>query len=109
MIQSVLLFLAAYLLTNLLEIVPFSLLIKKPFIQKLLALFLINLITLPLLWITLPFFYQQYLVAFIIAEALVVLGETVLIKLLLDQTTFTSLKIAVIINVISAAVGFILF
>ena len=109
MIQTVFSFVTAYLLTNLLEIVPFSLLIKKPFDQKLLALLLINSITLPLLWITLPFFYQQYIVAFIIAEALVVFGETVLIKLLLDQTTFTSFKVAVIINVISAAVGFIFF
>jgi len=109
MVQTVFFFLAAYLLTSLLEIVPFSLLIKKPFDQKLLALLLINSITLPLLWIILPFFYQQYIVAFIIAEAFVVLGETVLIKLLLDQTSFTSLKVAVIINVISAAVGFIFF
>jgi len=109
MIQTVFFFVAAYFFTNLLEIAPFALLIKKPFVHKLLALLLINSITLPLLWLILPFFYQQYFVAFIIAEFLVVLAETVLIKRLLDQTTFASFKAAMIINAFSAAIGFIFF
>ena len=109
MIQTFFFFLAAYLLTTLLEIVPFSLLIKKAFAQKLLALLLINSITLPLLWLALPFFYQHYFAAFVVAELLVVLAETALIRILLDQTIFTSLKVAVIINVLSAAIGFIFF
>ena len=107
MIQIVFQFLAAYLLTNFLEIVPFSLLIKKPFTHKLLALLFINSITLPLLWLALPFFYQHYFAAFIVAEFLVVLAETVLIRWFLNQPILASLKVAVIINAFSAAVGFI--
>ena len=102
-------FLAAYLLTNLLEIAPFSLLLKKTFKSKISALLLINLITLPLLWLVLPFFYQHYLVAFLIAEALVVVAEAALIRLLLKQTALVSFKCSLLMNVLSAVVGLILF
>ncbi len=109
MSQVAFFFITAFLVTKLIELVPFALFIKRQFKHKLSVLLLINMLTLPLLWLILPFFYLHYLAAFLVAEALVIVAEAALIKLLLNQTALTSLKTSVLMNVLSAAIGLILF
>jgi len=108
MVQQIIGFFTAFLLTNALEAVPFFLLIKRPFQQKLTILLLINSLTLPLVWIFLPLFYEYYFFAFLAAEALVIAAETALIKFILKQTTKNSFKTAAAMNILSAAIGFFL-
>jgi len=102
-------FLLAYALTNLIEFVPFHLMVKKPFKEKAMKLVLINTMTLPLLWFLLPFFFEHYLLAFVIFEALVVVAETALLKVLLRLPFKQAFKVALVMNVLSAGTGFILF
>lgn len=106
MIPFICSFLAAYLLTNLIEFFPFNYFIKEPLKEKIWKLVLINSITLPIVWIVLPFFYSQYLIAFIVAEVLVVIAETFLIKILIGMKIRDSFKIAAVMNILSAVIGF---
>lgn len=102
-------FLIAYFLTNLLEFFPLHFMIKKPLRRKLAVLVLLNSITMPFVWLILPFFYSNYLMAFIIAELLVVVAEAAIIRRFLGQLPVTSLKVSALMNLLSAAVGFVFF
>jgi len=99
-------FFTAFFLTNFLEFFPFYFLIKKPFKEKIFFLVLINSITLPLLWILLPLFFDYYLIAFIILEFVVFLAEAFLIKFLLKLSLKNSLAVSALMNLLSAAIGF---
>lgn len=98
-------FFIAYLLTNIIEFIPFNLLIKKKLSFKLPRLILINSVTLPLLWLFLPFFYQTYFLSLFIGEVLVVLAETILIKFLLKQEWLDAFKVSLLMNFLSASAG----
>ncbi|MFH1404052.1 MAG: hypothetical protein ABIH11_07280 [Candidatus Altiarchaeota archaeon] len=94
-------FLHAFILTNLLESIPYSLIIRRPLGLKLSALVLINTLTLPLLWLILPFFYDNYVIALLMMEAVIVLTEAYLTKILLKQPLKTALKASITSNILS--------
>ncbi len=98
-------FFIAFLLTNLIEFFPLVLLIKKPVKEKVFALVLINAITLPIVWIVTQMFYTNYLVVTILLEIFVIIAETGLIKIALNQKLKDSLKAAFIMNFLSASIG----
>ncbi|MBU0636542.1 hypothetical protein KKE06_05955 [Candidatus Micrarchaeota archaeon] len=102
-------FCIAFILTNLIEFFPFHFLIQKPLKQKIVALFVINLITLSGLWLVLPFFYQYYLFFWVVLEVLVIIVETFLIKAFLQQPIQIALRTAVLMNVLSAVIGLLFF
>lgn len=102
-------FLLAYILTNLIELIPFNFLIKKPFQKKILFLILINSITLPLFWFLFPFFFDYFLLAFMFFELLIVIFESFLIKFLLNQSLKSSFIISFSMNFFSAVIGFLFF
>lgn len=107
MIFSPIGFLLAYALTNIIEFIPFYFLIKPPLRKKISALLLINAISLTIVWLVLPFFFAQYLIAFILIEIFVILFETGLIKIFLRQPIQNSFKTALVMNVLSAAFTFL--
>jgi len=102
-------FLAAYILTNLVELFPVSFLIKKSLRTKLPALLVINALSLPIIWLILPSFFGHYLLAFLVLEMVIIFVETALIHIFLGQTLVHSFKISIIANVLSAGIGFFLF
>ncbi len=101
-------FLLAYFLTNFIEFFPLHLLIKKPFKEKLIALFLTNLITLPVVWIVLPFFYSNYWIALVSIEFLVVIAETFLLKRFLTIEADKAFIASFAMNFLSTIVGLLL-
>ncbi len=107
MISGYAAFFLAFVFTNFLEFFPLNFLVKKPFWEKLAVLFLINAVTLPILWLVLPFFFSHYLQAFVVAEFLVLVAEVFLVRLLLHQSRNVALKVSVAMNLLSALVGFI--
>ncbi len=107
--QLIIPFLLAFAVTNALEFPFYHYFIRKTLKEKITAVLLINLVTLPLLWIALPLFFENYLAGFMAAEAAVVLAETILIKLALRQTTKNSFKIAGLANLVSAVFGLFFF
>ena len=95
----------AFLLTNLIEFFPLTIIIKKSIKEKLVALVLINAMTLPVLWILTIIFYNQYVVVTILLELLVIIVETGLIKISLNQKLRDSFKAALVMNFLSATIG----
>ncbi|MFH1663616.1 MAG: hypothetical protein ABH986_02275 [archaeon] len=102
-------FFLAFFLTNLIEFFPFYFLIKKPLKEKVFFLILINSLTLPLLWILLPFFFDYYLIAFFFFEFSIAVIEAFLIRFLLKQSLKNSFIVSFSMNFISAATGFMFF
>ncbi len=100
-------FFTAFLLTNFLEFFPFYFLIKKPFKEKLFFLILINSITLSLFWILFPFFFDHYLIAFLVFELAVFFAEAFLIRFLLKLSLKNSLAVSALMNFLSAVIGFL--
>jgi len=103
-----LLFSAAFILTNLLEFPFYYFFIQETTRKKVTTLIAINLFTLPLLWLLLPFFFSEYLFALLIAEVAIALIEAGLIKTLLGETTRRALAISIAANFVSFIVGFVL-
>ena len=104
-------FLSAFILTNLIEIIPLYLILWKEFPAKELVktLLAINAITLPLVWLILPFGFEFYIFAFLAVEIAVVAAETALIKFFLEgidwKMAFTA---AFVMNFLSDAIGLLL-
>lgn len=101
-------FFLAFFLTNLIEFFPFYFLIKKPFKEKVFFLVLVNSITLPTLWLLLPFFFDYYLSAFLFFELSIVVIEAFLIMFLLKQNLKNSFIVSFSMNFLSAGIGFLL-
>ncbi|MBN1941528.1 MAG: hypothetical protein JW772_05095 [Candidatus Diapherotrites archaeon] len=99
-------FLIAFGLTNAIEFVPQHFLVKKKIKPKLLALLFINAITLPIVWLVLPFFFFQYFFALIIIEALVILVEGIALRLLLGLTRKNAFQASIAMNLLSTAAVF---
>jgi len=102
------LFLAAYILTNIIEFIPFTFLINRTTKEKGITLIIINSLTLPALWLVLPLFYDYYPFSFLVAEFLIVIVEAFLIKLLLAQSLLKSFEVSLIMNSLSALVGIVI-
>jgi len=103
------LFLIAFALTNLIEFIPFNFFVKLKIKPKIIALILINSITLPVVWLILPFFATVHLIALPLIECAVVIAETFLIKIMLKQKLSLAFKTAFIMNLLSTIAGLILF
>lgn len=101
-------FFIAYILTNVIEFIPFSFLIKKDLKFKVPRLILINSITLPVFWTAMLFVRENYYLVFFISEILICVAEAILIKRLLKQSWKTSFMTSIIMNFLSAAAGFLI-
>jgi len=99
--------LSAYLLTCIIEFPFIYFFIHASLEKKALTLIAINLVTLPLLWLLTPYFFQNYLPALAVAELLIVFFEAWLIKKAFQ--TSLALKISLAMNFVSFAIGFFLF
>jgi len=104
-----LLFPAAFFLTNLLEFPFYYFFIQKNLKKKLSVLIAINLFTLPLLWLLLPFFFHNYLFVLFVAEVTITVIEAGLIKTLLEETSRRALAVSSAANFVSFILGFVLF
>jgi hypothetical protein len=102
-------FLIAFLLTNIIEFIPFNFFVRDKLEKKIFYLLLINIITLPIIWFFLPFFFDNYLIFFVLFEIIVFLIESILIKFILKKNFLFALKLSFIMNFLSAIIGFILF
>ena len=102
-------FLFAFVLTILLEFFPFMFFLRGCFKTRFLYLVLINAVTLPLLWVFMPFFYRFYPVSLLFGEILVVVAEAVLIVFLLEKNWGKAFKASILMNALSALVGFVFF
>lgn len=101
-------FIVAYLLTNAIELLPLHLLIKKPLNLKLRSLIITNSITLPIVWLVLPLFFNNYFFGFFLIEGFVIVAETYLLKILLKENLKNAFIVALTMNVPSAAIGLLL-
>ncbi|MFH1586951.1 MAG: hypothetical protein ABID38_03790 [Candidatus Diapherotrites archaeon] len=104
-------FLQAFILTNIIEIIPFYLILRKEFPAKELVktLLAINAITLPLVWLILPFGFEFFLIAFLIVEIAVVVAETTLAKFFLKNISWKmAFTAAFAMNFLSAAIGLLI-
>jgi hypothetical protein len=81
-------FFVAFVLTNIIEFIPFYFFIKEKLEKKVFYLFLINSITLPIIWFFLPFFFENYIVVFVLFELLIFFIESILIKFFLKKYFF---------------------
>jgi len=103
-------FVIAYFLTNLIEFIPLHFLHKADLKEKIVGLLKINTITLPVVWLLLSFFFNEYyFFAFVVIEILVVLAETFLIRTVFNRNIKDSFTIAAAMNISSAVIGFFLF
>lgn len=80
-------FIQALILTYLIEtIILVSLFFRETSIQKLFfASLLINSITLPIVWLALPLGFNHFFQSFLLAEAIVFLAESLMLKLILRE------------------------
>ncbi|MBT4192028.1 MAG: hypothetical protein HOE11_01855 [Candidatus Diapherotrites archaeon] len=102
-------FLLAFALTNLIEFVPFNFFVSGKAKNNLLFILVINSITLPLIWVFLPFFFENYLFFFVLFEIMIFLIETILIKIITTKELLFSAKTALVMNLLSAFIGYFLF
>ncbi len=104
-------FLPAFILTNIVEFVIFFIILRKEFPSKELVktLLAINAITLPLVWLILPFGFEFFLIAYLIVEIAVVAAETALVKFFLKGIDWKTAFIAAFaMNFVSAAIGLLI-
>jgi hypothetical protein len=102
-------FFVAFVLTNIIEFIPFNFFVKEKIEKKVFYLLLINSITLPIIWFFLPLFFENYIIFFILFELLIFFIESILIKIFLKKDFLFALKLSFIMNFLSALIGFILF
>ena len=99
--------LSAYLITCAIEFPFIYFFVRASLEKKILVLLAINLVTLPLLWLLLPYFFQNYLLSLAVAELGIALFEAWLIKKAINSRN--ALRTAIAMNFASAAIGFFLF
>jgi len=99
-------FLAAFLLTNVLEIpIAYFFLRKTEKAEKIIvAIMLLNVVTLPLVWFLFPSLIREYLAALISSELVIFLIEAVAYAKIFTNSK-RAWKIALIVNLASFLVG----
>lgn len=83
---------------------------NKPLKSLLLSGLLANLVTQPFLWVWLAVFYRMYWVALLTGEALIFLGEAVLLKLIPDNRLSwrEAILLSLLMNSLSLGAGIFL-
>jgi len=104
-------FLQAFILTNIIEFIVFFIILRKELPAKELAktLLAINAITLPLVWLILPFGFEFFLITYLVFEIAVIVVETALIRFFLKDIDWKLAFItAFVMNFITAALGLVI-
>ena len=101
-------FIIAFLITNVIEFFPLHFLIKKSTNLKLKALLITNAITLPIVWLVFPLFFDIYIAGFIVIESAVIIAETYLLKILLKENLGRAFIASLAMNALSALIGLFL-
>ncbi len=98
-------FIIAFFLTNAVEFLPLHFFIKRPINLKLRALLITNSITLPIVWLIMPLFFDIYITSFFLIEFGIIVAETYLLKIFLKANLKTAFLVSFAMNVLSGAIG----
>ena len=99
-------FLIAYLITNIIEFIFFHICLRGGLRKEAISILIINIVTMPIIWLGLPLFFNYYLLAFVFFESLIIILETIFIQIITQRKILFSLKVSILMNSLSAIIGF---